>query len=118
MGATALRESLDEHFPAFKRIFIYSSLNNKDYKQVIKTLFRKEDRVILTRNSSLACEEPEVLKQHFTEQSEVFTTQNVEEAVNLSKNITEKDDLTIFTGSIYTIGEFFSIKNGLINFVK
>ena len=104
LAAEALKNSLDEYFPDSKRIFIYSSLNTKDYKRVIDRLFRQEDTVILTKNSSPACVPPEIIKDHIS--GKTYTTQSVEEAVELSKKLCMEGDLLVFTGSIYTIGEF------------
>jgi len=107
LAAKVLRESLDKYFPDSKRVFIYSSLDTKDYRGVIELLFREEDIVILTKSFSAASVPPEVLKQYI--KGQVYTTQNTEEAVKLCKNISSKEDLTIFTGSIYTIGEFLAL---------
>jgi len=109
-AARLLRKSLDKHFPGNDRVFIYSSLNTKDYKGVADILFRPEDRVILTKTqSSSASVEPEVLAKCVNNKcKEVYLSQNVKEAVEICKNLYQQRDLIIFTGSIYTIGEFYS----------
>ncbi len=109
-GAKALKSSLDSYFPNLPRIFIYSSLNTKDFKGVVKTLFEKNDRVIITKPRSSAAIEPEVIKNYIDKHklcSESFLTQTTEEALKLYQQLHKNDDLMIFTGSIYTIGEFF-----------
>lgn len=42
-GTKALRESLDEYFPNQKFKFIFGCLNNKNYLEMMKNLFRKNE---------------------------------------------------------------------------
>ncbi len=114
-AALALRQTIDKYFPDSSRIFIYSSLNTKDYKKVIDTLFREEDRVILTKSSSLASVDPNEMPNYLkNKNSEVYISQNIEQAMDICRKISSQSDLVIFTGSIYAIGEFFEYKNKLI----
>lgn len=106
-GAIALRQSLDFYFPCQKRVFIYSSLKTKDYKSVVKNLFRKDDIVILTKCSSPSAVEPETIKQYLSS-CIIYITQNVREAVVLSSKFDKNEFLTVMAGSIYTLGEFYS----------
>lgn len=109
-AAVLLRKTLDKHFPDKDRLFIYSSLNTKDYQGVADVLFREQDRVILTRTSiSSAVVQPEVLEEYIQIKcKEVYSSKNVGEAVEICRKISTQKDLIVFTGSIYTIGEFYS----------
>lgn len=114
-GAKALRESLDRYFPDGGRIFIYSSLNTKDFRKVAETLFRREDVVVVTRNTAHACEEPDIIADFLRENrlcGEVYPIKEIAEAVELSQTLQKCGELVVFTGSIYTIGEFLAIRNG------
>lgn len=113
-GANVLRASLDEHFPEKGRVFVYSSLTTKDFRTVSKILFRREDVVIVTRNTGHACELPEVIASFLKENRlcrEVYSIEHVIEAMELSRKLRNNNDLIVFTGSIYTIGEFLAAKD-------
>ncbi|OGI01314.1 MAG: hypothetical protein A2Y25_00960 [Candidatus Melainabacteria bacterium GWF2_37_15] len=108
-GALALRQSLDFYFPDMKRVIVYSSLKTKNYKEVTNHLFRKEDIAILTKCSSPSAVEPELIKENLNCRK-IYITHNVKKAVELYKKFNSKGYLTVFTGSIYTIGEIFSAR--------
>ena len=96
-GANLLKESLDFYFPyPQKRIFVYTSLKNKDYKNIQKNLFTARDLVY-----------------HLDINSEKFTGKNDVEMAKYSINSEElktiinkkeKDDLLIICGSLYALG--------------
>ena len=44
-AANELRKSLDYYFPKQKRIFIYSTINTKDYKEIARLLFKDDDEI-------------------------------------------------------------------------
>lgn len=44
-AAVELKKSLDYYFPQGKRIFIYGTIDTKDYKSIAETLFRPEDEI-------------------------------------------------------------------------
>ncbi len=111
-AAILLRKSLDKYFPGSGRIFIYSSLNTKDYKSVTDILFRENDRVILTKSSSCASVKPEIIGKYIKNRCKsIYLTQNVVQAIEICRKIFSRGDLIIFTGSIYSIGEFLVYKN-------
>ncbi len=108
-GSLCLRESLDFYFPHAKRVFVYSSLKIKDYENMARNLFRKEDTVILTKCSSTSAEDPEVIKRH-VKCKKIYITDSVKKSLEVLKSFNKKEFLIIFTGSIYTIGEGFSMR--------
>lgn len=108
-GAKALRESLDVYFPEFKRVFLYSSLKTKDYKEVTKQLFKKEDIVILTKCSSFSAVNPLVISQSM-DCCKIYITENIKEAEILFKEFNQNEFLKVIAGSIYTIGEYLSLR--------
>ena len=96
-GAKLLKESLDFYFPyPRKRIFVYTSLKNKDYKSVQENLFTKEDLIYHL----------DVHSDRFIAQNDV---KNAIESINIEDlktiiNKKEKEDLLIICGSLYAIG--------------
>jgi dihydrofolate synthase/folylpolyglutamate synthase len=107
-GAKLLRESLDLYFPTQKRVWIYSSLNTKDYESIINTLFRSNDTIICTKSISKNAVQPPELSQKISTiypGIKVCETQNVIQAYDKSSLLTLNGELTIISGSLYTIGE-------------
>ena len=96
-GAKVLKEALDYYFPNQKRIFVYTSLKNKDYKSVQKNLFGDKDTIY-----------------HFDMKDEKFITKsdikNCADSVDINglkallKN-KNKNDLLIICGSLYALGD-------------
>ena len=55
-GTSALRESLEYYFPNQKLKFIFGCLNNKNYSEMMKNLFRSDDEIYFYKFSgSNAC---------------------------------------------------------------
>ena len=114
-GAKLLRESLDFYFPDKKRIWIYSSLNTKDYENVIKNLFRHDDIIICTKSDSQNSVEPQILKEkilYLSLSDKVYTAENIEKALNLSSGFFQDNYLVIAAGSLYAIGDLLKSFNG------
>jgi len=106
-GARALRQSLDFYFPSQKRVFLFSCLSTKDYKEITNQLFRKEDTVILTKISgSSAGLNPEMIKESL-DCRRVYTTADVNEAIEVFKKLDKKGSIRVIAGSIYAIGEIY-----------
>ena len=100
-GAKVLRESLDYYFPDMKRIWIYGSLNTKNFKENMKILFRKEDEVHFYhfnyKNSALV--EELILSSPYGGKGLAFD--NIK---NIVKNRRD-DELLIISGSFYMLDE-------------
>lgn len=107
-GANVLRKFLDENFKNIKKKFYFGCLKNKDYKKMVEILLNKEENDELyfrefSHNSSLKFEEfIEDLKNNN------ISIQNIKKAPSKEEFIKEnKDDLKIFCGSLYMLGEIF-----------
>lgn len=118
-GAILLKKSLDCYFPDKKRIWLYSSLNTKDFKSIIEHLFSYNDIIICTKPSNTkSAVEPEVLaetiKKHCPDQK-VYVVDNVEKGILMSEqfmkinNQVDNEFITIVAGSLYTVGQVLSI---------
>lgn len=116
-GAKSLRESLDYYFPDKKIIWIYSSLNTKDYKSIIEVLFNPQDIVIFTKSRSQNAVDPNILKEsymltNFTKK--VYSISSLEKSISLAYLFAQNDCdstsyLTIISGSFYIVGETLNI---------
>lgn len=108
-GAVTLRESLDYYFPEFKKVWIYSSLDTKDYESIINVLFKSEDIIICTKSLSKNAVKPEIIKEKLlikNPEQKIILANDIKEALNLFlKNYFDKNYLAIIAGSLYTVGE-------------
>lgn len=104
-GVNALKQSLDMYYPNTKRRFIFGCLNNKDYEQMVNSLFERGD---------------EVYFYHYKHQNSCNVEQLQKVCPIQSKELTDDIEidfndsvLTIICGSFYMIEELvyrFSIK--------
>lgn len=111
-GAKSLRESLDFYFPDKKRIWIYSSLNTKDFESIINSLFNDEDIIICTKSMSKNSVDPELLKNIILKKNntqKIYIVNNVKESLNLSYNLLKNKYILVIAGSLYTVGEVLDI---------
>ncbi len=102
-AAKELRKSLDYYFNNQKRIFLYSTLNTKDYKEIAKILFNEDDEIYyyeFNNKNAISFEEyknnnPQIIniKQFNKDQLKDFLL---------------KPELKIVTGSLYMIGELYN----------
>ncbi|MDD3238458.1 MAG: bifunctional folylpolyglutamate synthase/dihydrofolate synthase [Candidatus Gastranaerophilales bacterium] len=105
-GALRLRESLDYYFPKKNRVWIYGSLNTKEYDKVVKTLFRKEDTVFFYKFKNKNAITINDIKLNISAKlSEI----KLPEAENILNNFSH-DSVTIVSGSLYMIGELLKNK--------
>ena len=111
-AAKSLRQSLDLYFPNQRRIWIYSSLDTKDFESIIKILFKNDDIVICTKSSSKNAVPPEIIKEkikNINNSQEVYTANDVKEIIKILSVLTVNDYLIIVAGSLYTIGEMLTL---------
>ena len=102
-AAKELRKSLDYYFNNQKRIFLYSTLNTKDYKEIAKILFNEDDEIYyyeFNNKNAISFEEyknnnPQIIniKQFNKDQLKEFLL---------------NPELKIVTGSLYMIGELYN----------
>ncbi|MBQ7450123.1 bifunctional folylpolyglutamate synthase/dihydrofolate synthase [bacterium] len=106
-GALNLRESLDFYFPDLKKIFVYTSLKNKDYKEIQKNLFNKNDLIY-----HYDMKDDKFLKSNDIKNlTQSIDINGLKELINSKK----QKDLLIICGSLYAIGDILS-KIKLCNF--
>jgi len=91
------------------RIWIYSSISTKNFSEIMKTLFRQEDTIILTSSNTPSALNTKALGEELTKLNikNIYQTQNIKEAIKLYKSIKMDTSTGILAGSLYTAGEFF-----------
>lgn len=111
-GAFALRKIIDHYFPDKPIKWIIGTLNTKDSTNILKNLIKQGDIVILTtvkaNNTSKVNDLFNIVKNNnLTE--DIITTSNLDEAYNHSLKINKGNNLTVVTGSLYLIGEYYKL---------
>ena len=102
-GATALRHALDETFPHGRRAFVFGVLGDKNFRDMIKILFRTDDFVIVTEPPSTRAASTETICTLLDEQniSNVAVKDNL---AAVDKLFSTTADVKIIAGSLYLIG--------------
>lgn len=106
-AAKELKKSLDFYFGNQKKIFLYSTLNTKDYVEISKILFEKDDEILFYEfNNKNAVSFEEFRKNN----------PQLENVKKFNKNdlhqFLQHPELKIITGSLYMIGELYNeLKN-------
>ena len=103
-GAKALRSFLDEHVHQ-PIIMIFGAMNDKPLDEIGAVLFPKADNLILTRADNLRALPAIDLLKVVSDKSNVFTIDNVGQAVAKALEISATGDLIVVTGSLYLVGE-------------
>lgn len=101
-AANELIKSLNYYFNNQKRIFIYSTLNTKDYKTIAKILFKPDDKIYyyeFTHKNAVSYDDY-IKTVDWLNNIEKINTNNFEDIIN-------NDGLKIITGSLYMIGEIY-----------
>lgn len=95
-GAKALRASLEKKFSNKNYKFIFGCLNNKNYKEMMKALFKENDEIYFYRFDNPNSCSLEELQSACEYKSYKF------------EDYTQDDKLTVMCGSIYMIKELSS----------
>lgn len=107
-GAEALAESLEEQYPDKRRIFIFSSLQDKETETVIQMLLRKGDKLYAceapterTRTAENICQIIDNQQIH----AEHVAAKDEKKALSMAIEEATDKDIVIVCGSLYIIGE-------------
>lgn len=103
-GAKHLIESLEYYFPDKKKVWIYGSLNTKEYPKIVSLLFKSGDEVLFYEFSNKNSVKFEDIKKYIKNEIKI---KNISKAENIL-NYYDKNCLTIISGSFYMIGEIFN----------
>lgn len=100
-AAIELKKSLDYYFPNQSRLFIYSTLNTKDYQSIARNLFNEDDKIYY-----IEFDHPQAVS--YEEYKSII---NIKGLNKLSRTDLEyllsKNHLKIISGSLYMIGNLY-----------
>ena len=104
-GAAVLRAALDKYYSGKKICFIFGMMGDKDIRQVITTLFRKEDAVYTVRaDEGARAAEPEALAPKIGPQAKVM--HDLAQAYKTALAEVGEEGLVCVCGSLYLVGTF------------
>ena len=106
-AAKELKKSLDYYFNNQKRIFLYSTLNTKDYKEIAKILFNEDDEIYFYEFNNKNAISFEEYKNNNPQLRNIKQFRK-----NQLKEFILKPELKIITGSLYMIGELYNELKG------
>ncbi|MBQ9244659.1 bifunctional folylpolyglutamate synthase/dihydrofolate synthase [bacterium] len=104
-AAQELKKSLDYYFNDEPKLYIYSTINTKDYKTVAKILFKPDDEIYFYEFNHKNAVKYEEYKNN------VSWLKNIKKLdINDFDKIIQSKKLKIITGSLYMIGEIYKTK--------
>ena len=104
-GAAALKESLDATFAGEKRVLLLGILEDKDYRAMLRTLVRADDRVVITPPASSRAGDPENLARVAREiTQEVEVVPAADAALSRALDRAAGRRILCAAGSLYLIG--------------
>lgn len=113
-GAALLRQSLDFYFPNSRRIWIYGSMKNKDYANIMNTLFRDDDIIYFCEFGHSGSATADDLKKKINKKSEIIKIDEIDNFISKK----EDTSLTLISGSFYMIGEILNLNPKLKNIAR
>jgi len=121
-GAQALADSLAETFAFTNLVLVFAAMADKDIEGILGVLAEQAQAVVLTRNSSPRCADPEdvrsIAEQIFGAEN-VYVAERLPDAIAQAVEIAEAADPTgmgtgggvLITGSVVTVGEAKTLLN-------
>lgn len=104
-GIQSLCRALEDHFPGRRLIVVFGVLNDKKYKQMIKSLAVRADVFINTRpNSSRAVPPADLLPLAALYCQRVIMREEPAAAIEEALRIAAPEDLVLIAGSLYLVG--------------
>ncbi|MCC0697331.1 bifunctional folylpolyglutamate synthase/dihydrofolate synthase [Clostridioides sp. ES-S-0048-02] len=104
-GAKSLAKALDKHFKDKKLTLLIGMLEDKDIDGVLDILMPKFSKVVTTTPNNPRAINSDILKEKILKYvSDVTSKHEIEDAVNYTLEISNKDDIIISAGSLYMIG--------------
>ncbi len=111
-GAKSLSKVLDKNFKNKNLTLLLGMLEDKEIDKVLEILIPYFNKVVTTNVSNprtISCDD---LKEKISNYvKEVYSIDNLEEALNFTLKKSDKDDIIISCGSLYLIGEIRRLSN-------
>jgi dihydrofolate synthase/folylpolyglutamate synthase len=100
----ALKEAVKNNFQFKNSILVLGISKDKDVSGVCAQLEGFADNIVLTKADNPRATEPKSLAKYFNGQP-VKIRQSVKAAATLARRLAKKEDLILFTGSLFVVGE-------------
>ncbi len=114
-GAEVLKENL-KLFKYNKLFFIISVMADKDIDSIFSKLLPYADNIIFTKAAIERAADKNLLKEKAVKYCKnIIFIENIKKAIEKAFTIADKNDMIIFTGSLYAVGEakeFFGNEKG------
>ncbi len=106
-GVNSLLRTIKDIFPDRKFSFLVAILRNKDYLEMVRKISKFAEEIVFTKLETERCIEPEKLLSILREKKKAKIFSNVKESMNYIER-TKRD--WVICGSLYLVGEIFSLK--------
>lgn len=111
-GAKALKKSIQEIFKYNKLIVVIGVLEDKDVEGILNEIIPLSDKVIITKPNNPRAISVDILGEKIkTFHKEVLIYESINDAVDKSLKISKEDDLVLYCGSLYMIGDIRTVLN-------
>ena len=111
-GAKSLSKVLDKNFKNKNLTLLLGMLEDKEIDKVLEILIPYFNKVVTTNVSNPRTKSCDDLKEKISNYvKEVYSIDNLEEALNFTLKNSDKDDIIISCGSLYLIGEIRRLSN-------
>lgn len=107
-GAEALMEALEEQYPDKRRLFVFTSLADKDTETVIQLLIRKGDKVFACEAPTPRARKPEEIGAMIKAQkidAAFMAEPSVKAALEDATKEAGAGDIVLICGSLYILGD-------------
>lgn len=107
-GAEALMEALEEQYPDKRRLFVFTSLADKDTETVIQLLIRKGDKVFACEAPTSRTRKPEEIGAMIKAQkidAAFMAEPSVKAALEDATKEAGAGDIVLICGSLYILGD-------------
>ena len=104
-------ESNLKHFKFDRVVIIFALMKDKEYKKCLKEIEKLNSQVILTKLQYKRALEPIELYKVAKRKENFVIKENIKEAFLYAKDISNKSDLILITGSFFLVSDFLKFYN-------
>ncbi|MCG0275216.1 MAG: bifunctional folylpolyglutamate synthase/dihydrofolate synthase [Thermosediminibacteraceae bacterium] len=117
-GIRVLKDAILKYFPGKKVILVIGILEDKDYVSMLEEIVPIAEAVVATkpdspRALSASALEASIRSLSLRKMPKIFSSDNIEEAIDAAFNMAGADDLIVFAGSLYLVGTVRSLLKNL-----
>ena len=104
-------ESNLRHFKFNRLVIIFALMKDKEYRKCLEEIEKLNSQVVLTKPQYKRTLEPTELYKVAKRKENFVIKENVKEAFLYAKDISNKSDLILITGSFFLVSDFLKIYN-------